>query len=218
MKPSNIFEVYEDRGKIFTKNLAPGIQVYEEKLVKDKSIEYREWIPHKSKLASFLKKGAKNIFMRKDSVILYLGSSTGTTVSHVSDIAHEGFIFALDSAPRVIRDLYFVAESRPNIAPILADANHPETYKERVSAVDIVFQDISQKNQVDIFLKNINTYLIKGGYALLAIKARSIDVTAKPAKIFAQVRTQLESALTIIDAKDLSPFQKDHMLFVCKKR
>jgi fibrillarin-like pre-rRNA processing protein len=129
-----------------------------------------------------------------------------------------GFIFAVDLAPRVLRDLYFLAETRTNIAPILADASKPESYIERISAVDIIFQDIAQKNQVEIFLKNINSFLVSNGYAIIAVKARSIDVTAQPKKIFNQVKAQLEESLTIIDTKDLSPFQKDHILYICKKK
>ncbi|MDP7323462.1 MAG: fibrillarin-like rRNA/tRNA 2'-O-methyltransferase [Candidatus Woesearchaeota archaeon] len=218
MKKSKIFEVYEDRGRFFTKNKVPGQQVYDEILRKDKGEEFREWNPYRSKICSALKKGTQNIFIRNDSIILYLGASTGTTVSHLSDMLTNGFIFAVDLAPRVLRDLYFLAETRTNIAPILADASKPESYIERISAVDIIFQDIAQKNQVEIFLKNINSFLVSNGYAIIAVKARSIDVTAQPKKIFNQVKAQLEESLTIIDTKDLSPFQKDHILYICKKK
>ncbi len=218
MKKSRIFEVYEDKNKFYTINLTPGEKVYDEKLKKEKNIEYREWNPKKSKLAAMILKGCPNIFIKKNDIILYLGCSTGTTVSHVSDIVKkDGFIFALDFAPRVMREMVFVAENRKNIAPILADANRPETYIDKVSQVDVIYQDIAQKNQVDIFLKNINIFLKKDGYALLAIKARSIDVTKKPKAIFAEIRQKLEKELTIIDCRTLEPYQLDHCMFICKK-
>jgi len=220
MKKSRIFEVYEDsKGRLYTVNLTPGKVVYDERLVKDNGVEYREWNPRKSKLAAMVLKGTPNIFIRKGDVILYLGCSYGTTVSHVSDIVgKEGFIFALDFAPRVMRDMVFVAEDRKNIAPILGDANRPEQYIEKVSQVDIIYQDIAQRNQVDIFLKNINLFLKKEGYCLLAVKARSIDVTKKPKVIFAEIKQRLENELTIIDYRTLEPYQLDHCMFICKKK
>ena len=106
--------------------------------------------------------------MRKDNIILYLGAASGTTVSHVSDIVGaDGFIFALDFAPRVVRDLVYVCEKRKNITPLLENAHHPEEYKDRVTKVDVLYQDIAQRDQVEIFLKNIEAFLKKGGYALL---------------------------------------------------
>ena len=219
MKKSKIFEVYEDKNRLYTINLTPGKKVYDERLKKEKNIEYREWNPKRSKLAAVILNGSSNIFIRKNDVILYLGCSTGTTVSHVSDIVKkDGFIFALDFAPRVMREMVFVAENRKNIAPILADANRPETYTDKVSQVDVIYQDIAQRNQVDIFLKNINLFLKKQGYALVAIKARSIDVTRKPKAIFAEIKQRLEKELTIIDYRTLEPFQLDHCMFICKNK
>ena len=222
IKKSKIFEVYEEVGrrfsKLYTLNLAPGKDVYGEKLIKKEGKEFREWDTYKSKLASLIQKGSQNIFLRKDDVVLYLGASTGTTVSHVSDIVGEGgFVFAVDIAPRVVRELMFLSYERKNIAPILADAANPDNIKERVSQVDILYQDIAQKNQIEIFLKNINVFLKKNGYAFLAVKSRSIDVIEKPKEIFKEVKRELERHLTIVDYRILDPFQKDHAMFVCKK-
>src|SRR3990167_2918455 len=192
---SKIFGVYEDKAnrRLYTINLSPGKRVYDEQLVKQNNIEYREWDPYRSKLATAILNGCNNIFLRKDDVILYLGSATGTTVSHVSDVVgKDGFVFAVDIAPRVMRDLIFNCEERENIAPILADANHIKELMERGSLADVIYQDIVQKGKVEIFLKNINAFLKKDGYALLAIKARSIDVTKQPKQIFKEVRRSEE--------------------------
>ncbi len=218
---SKIFEVYEDKQKrkLYTKNLTPGKTAYSEKLVKEKDIEYRAWDSFKSKLAAAILKGSPNIGIRKDDVVLYLGASSGTTASHVSDIlGKKGFIFALDFAPRMIRNLIFLTYERKNIAPILADANRPITYADKISQVDIIYQDIAQRNQAEIFLKNIDLFLKKNGYALLAVKARSVDISKKPKTIFDEVRRKLEEKLTIIDYRLLEPFQKDHCFFICKNK
>jgi fibrillarin-like pre-rRNA processing protein len=213
---SKIFEVYADGKRLFTVNLTPGKKVYEEALVRQNNIEYREWDPYSSKLAALILNKCPNIFIRNGNVALYLGSSTGTTASHVSDIVgKDGFVFAVDSAPRVMRDLIFNLEARKNVAPILEDANHTERLMGRISGVDIIYQDIAQKNQVDIFLKNVNAFL-KDGYALLAVKARSIDVTRKPKEIFREVKERLEKEAVIVDYRTLEPYQKDHAIFVVK--
>ena len=131
MNKSKVFEVYEDyRKRIFTVNLTPGKKVYDELLVTDKGIEYREWNPRKSKLAAAILKGSNNVFIRKGSVVLYLGCASGTTPSHVSDIVgKEGFIFALDFAPRVVRDIVFVAEdNQKNIGFVTGVLNTKRFY------------------------------------------------------------------------------------------
>lgn len=222
MKQTKFFNVYEQkvRGRtiLLTKNLVPGRDVYGEKLIVEDGIEYREWDAMRSKIAAFILKGADQIAIKPGAIVLYLGASTGTTVSHVSDIVgDEGFVFAVDIAPITTRKLVFLAEKRGNIAPILADSNKPEAYLSLVSEADVVFQDIAQRNQVDIFLKNVNLYLKEGGFALLAVKARSVDVAAPPKKVFQEVKKTLEQHLKIIDSRILDPFQKDHIMFLCKK-
>jgi len=216
---SRIFEVYADNNRLFTLNLTPGKRVYDEQLIEQNGVEYREWDAYGSKLASVILNGCRNLFLRKDDIVLYLGSATGTTVSHVSDIVGKGgFVFAVDVAPRVMRDLLFNCETRKNISAILADANHIKDLIERVSVVDVIYQDIAQKNQVDIFLKNINTFLKKDGYVIIAVKARSIDVTKYPKEIFNEVRKKLEKELIIVDYRTLEPYQKDHCMFICKNK
>lgn len=223
MKKSRIFGVYESsefgRKRLYTVNLTPGKRTYGEMLANENEIEFREWDAFKSKLAATILKGSPNIGLRENDVVLYLGSASGTTVSHVSDIVgNEGLIFAVDIAPRVMRDLVFLCYQRKNIAPILADANKADLMTGRICAVDVVYQDVAQKNQVEIFLKNVDLFLEKDGYALLVVKARSIDVTKNPKQIFKEVKEKLEKVLTIIDYRELEPFQKDHCMFMCKKK
>jgi len=214
----NVFE--QDFGKkkvLLTLNQVPGINVYGERLNKINEKEFREWDPTSSKIAAAIKKGLKNINLKKNNVILYLGASSGTTVSHLSDILNEGFIFGVEISPSMCRDLVFLAEQRKNIAPILADANHPEIYGKRITKVDWLYQDVSQKNQVEIFLKNIKLFLKPKGYALLALKAKNIDITKKPREVFDKVDKELQKELKVLEKIELEPYQKDHCLFVCQK-
>ena len=218
IRPSSIFDVYQDGRMLYTKNSTPGHTFFNERLVKQDADEFREWDPRRSKLGAAIATGCKNVFIRNTSTVLYLGAAHGYTVSFLSDMVNKGFIFALDMAPRVVRDLYFVAQERQNIAPILADAAHPEQYLRGVSQVDIVFQDIAQKQQAEIFMKNMDMFLAPGGYGLIAIKARSIDVTKKPSVIFQDVRRMIDKKYPVVDFKVLEPFQKDHCFIICKKR
>lgn len=216
---SRIFEVYQRGGFIYTKNLTPGKTFFKEKTLTQDNIEYREWEPKRSKLAAAILKGCTNTFIRKGSVVLYLGIAHGYTASYISDIiGNDGFIFGIDPAPRVMRDCVFLAKERANIAPILADANHPEQYLDKVSQVDIVYQDIAQRNQAEIFLKNMDIFLKPDGYGLVAIKARSIDIRRKPRSIFEEIRTELEKKSTVIDFRILEPYQLDHCFIICKKK
>lgn len=218
MNTSSIFEVYKDKKNIYTKNLVPGKDVYGERLIRDKGIEYRQWNPARSKLAAAIMKGCTNTGIRKGDTILYLGAASGTTPSHISDmIGHEGFMFALEFSARSARDLVFLCEERKNMAPILADANNIDSFAGRICKVDYIYQDIAQSNQTEIFLKNCRNFLKKGGFALIAVKSRSIDIRQKPKSIYKKVREELEKEMTIIDYKVLDPYEKDHCVFICKR-
>lgn len=205
---------------LLTKNLTPGKIVYGEDTYKDgDGVEYRDWDPERSKLGAALFKDVSQIGIKENDYILYLGCSTGTTVSHVSDIIGEnGLVFALDFAPRVLRDMVFVAEDRKNIAPIMADANKPETYSNIICEVDTVFMDIAQKAQAEIFIKNCKLFLKPGGFGLLAVKARSVDVTRHPKEVFKEIRAKIEKEFAIVDYRELDPFEMDHAFFVIKKK
>jgi len=218
IKPHKVFEVYTDRRRIYTKSILPGKTAFDEKVVKAGKEEYREFDPRRSKLAAAIVKGCTNAGIRKKDVVLYLGASHGYTCSFVSDmVGKEGLIFGIDPAPRVVRDLVFLSLDRKNIVPVLADANHIEEYLAKVCLVDIVFQEIAQRNQAEIFIKNCKKFLKKGGYGLLAVKARSVDVKRKPKGIFSEVRQELEKEFTVIDSRSLEPFEKDHAMIIVKR-
>ncbi|MFT4312095.1 MAG: fibrillarin-like rRNA/tRNA 2'-O-methyltransferase [Candidatus Woesearchaeota archaeon] len=210
--------VYKKGSLLCTKNAVEGEQVYGERLMREKGEEYRIWDPRRSKLGAAIKNGISQIGIKPHTSVLYLGCSTGTTVSHVSEIVQDAPVYAVDVAPRVLRELYFLAKKRTNIVPILADASIITTLTQHVQTVDTLFMDIAQKNQVDIFLQNTHAFVKPGGFALLSIKARSIDVAKKPREIFRQVKAAIEKELIIVDQKTLEPFEQDHLLVVCKKK
>ncbi len=179
---------------------------------------YRLWDPFRSKLAVLLLKleGRRDIGLYPDSRVLYLGAATGTTVSHVSDILHEGIVYAVEFSPRAMRDLLRLAESRKNIVPLLANAARPELYSAIVEPVDMVYQDVAQRNQVEIASRNAARYLKRGGTMVLMMKTRSIDVTAAPREVYAREIAGLKG-LEVLEVLDLLPFHQDHWAVLAKK-
>jgi fibrillarin-like pre-rRNA processing protein len=223
MEEINKFGVYQKRlgRKIFyfTKSAYPGFRGFDERIEREGGEEYREIKPERSKFVAAIAKGLSQTGVKKGSVVLYLGASHGYTPSFMSDIiGKEGFMFCLDFAPRVVKDLVFVCERRENMAPMLEDASHPENYKDIVPKVDVIFQDIAQREQLKIFLDNCDMYLKPGGFGMLALKARSVDVSRKPKDVFRDVRFQLEKRIPVVDYRELDPFEKDHAFFVVKKK
>ena len=206
-----------EKGKIYTKNLVPGQNVYGERLIKRRGGEYRQWDPKRSKLAASMLKGFK-VPINEDSTILYLGSASGTTVSHVSDILSKGKIYAVDVAPRVMRDLLFLADKRQNIFPLLFNANLPQSYSNIVEKVDFIYQDIAERNQAEILEKNAKVFLKKGGYCMIAVKSRSINVSKNPKVVFAEVESKLKENFKVLKKARLEPFEKDHMAFLLARK
>lgn len=212
MQPTEHPSIYKKNDRLFTVNPegCRGIKVYNEQLFTEDDKEYRSWNPYRSKLAAALLKGL-SLDLSADASILYLGAATGTTVSHLSDIVTKGIIYAVESSPVAIISLLKVAEKRQNIIPILSDANHPERYQHMVPAVDLVYQDISQRNQADIFTRNIRAYLKPNGTGLIMVKARSIDVALKPKQAYELVFSTLQKEkFRMKKTVELAPFEKDH--------
>ncbi|HXX97098.1 MAG TPA: fibrillarin-like rRNA/tRNA 2'-O-methyltransferase [Candidatus Bathyarchaeia archaeon] len=201
--------------RIATLNLVKGVDVYGENLVKYCGEEYRIWDPFRSKLAGALQNGLTNLPFRNRSKVLYIGASTGTTVSHVSDIVGiNGVIFAVESSSRVGRELLEnLASKRENIVPILADARKPRSYFSVFGTVDVIYCDIAQPDQTEIAIANCLVYLKPMGTLLLVVKTRSINVLMNPKTVFAQEAKKLKNnKFSIEQIINLEPFDKDHAL------
>jgi len=208
----------EGERKLATENLVVGNQVYKEKLITKKRIEYRLWEPFRSKLAAAIMNGLEVFPFQNKSTVLYLGVSTGTTISHISDIVGpNGIIFGIEHASRVARDfLDRVATYRKNIIPILQDARKPKEYFSIFGKVDVVYVDIAQPDQTEIAITNCKMYLKKNGYLFLVIKTRSIDVTKPPKQIINEEIQKIKENFDILQTIDLHPYDKDHAILIAK--
>ena len=210
-------DVFSKDDGLATRNLTPGISVYGEELITE-DVEYRLWNPRRSKLSAAILNGLKNLNIDNDFKVLYLGASTGTTVSHISDIAYNGKIYAVEFSPVTAKKLTRLSRQRHNIYPILEDATKPREYMNITEKVDFVYCDVAQPTQSELFMKNMNLFAKDDASGMLMIKARSIDVIQKPKKIFKQEEKKLkEKGFKIIEKIKLEPYEKDHIAFLVEK-
>jgi len=172
--------------------------------------EFREWMASRSKLAALILKDYVPE-IKEDWKILYLGAASGTTVSHLADIVEEGVIFAVEYSAKPFSKFLELAMERKNIVPILANALQPWKYSGIVDRVDMIYQDVAHPQQVEIFERNAEFFLKKGGEGLLMIKARSIDSTAEPEEVFKGVKETLKIKFKVLAVVDLEPYHRDHV-------
>ncbi|ELZ01195.1 fibrillarin [Natrialba chahannaoensis JCM 10990] len=175
--------------------------------------EWRAWDPSRSKLGAMLELEMQTD-LAGDDTVLYLGAASGTTVSHVADFA--GPTYAVEFAARPARDLLEAAASRSQLFPLLADARKPDTYAHVVeSDVDIIVQDVATRGQARVALEN-RRFLADDGRLLLAVKARSEDVTRDPSAVFDDVREELEAEYEVLETKSLERYHADHLGIVAR--
>jgi len=202
------------REALLTKNLVPGKRVYNEELVVLDGEEYRTWDPYRSKLAAAILKGLPDDVIREGQRVLYLGTSTGTTASHISDLIGEGgLLIGVEVAHRVAREFVEkVARHRKNVIPYVADAREPGAYS-TYGRVDVVYCDIAQQDQTEIAISNCRAHLRDGGTLLLVVKSRSIDVVREPRDVFREEVMKLErEGFRVKGVLELEPFDRDHAL------
>lgn len=233
VEPHRFEGVFIARGKedmLVTRNGTPGESVYGEKRISvdaapsaaadaagnNNKIEYRVWNPFRSKLAAGILGGIENIHIKPGSKVLYLGASSGTTVSHVSDIVGPtGTVYAVEFSHRSGRDLLNVAKKRTNIIPIIEDARHPQKYRMLVGMVDVVFADVAQPDQARIVALNAHHFLKTGGHVVISIKANCIDSTVAAEVVFAREVAKLrEEKIKPLEQLTLEPYERDHALVV----
>lgn len=207
--------IAEEKGRLFTKSNHTD---FGEQLIERDGITWRPWEAKRSKLAAGIVKRMSQAGFREGDTVLYLGASHGYTPTFVADIIGEkGTVFCLDFSANVVRDLLKKCKARTNMIPVLADAKHPESYSFRVTAADVVYMDIAQRDQVHIFVQNCKHYLKEDGFGILALKARSVDMTRHPKDVFKDAYKELEESMKVVDYRELDPFERDHAIFVVKK-
>jgi fibrillarin-like pre-rRNA processing protein len=202
-------------GKPATLSADPGRKVYGERSFDIDGKEYREWVPSRSKLSAYLCSGGSFLPFVVDTNVLYLGAASGTTASHISDIVPDGKVYCVEISQRSFRDLVLACGTRKNMIPLLGDATRPDGYAFATENVGVVYQDVAQKGQADIFADNMEYFSAR--YGMLSVKARSEDVTSDPERIFGKVCDRLERrGLRIIEKVSLERYEKAHMMVVAE--
>jgi len=141
--------------------------------------------------------------------VLYLGASTGTTVSHFSDIVDQGQIYAVEISKRTFRELINNCAPRRNVLPMLGDARDEDLMTGIITKVDFIYSDVAQRDQVQIFVSNFMKYKCRAG--LLMLKCRSIDVSADPSVVAKESVAAIRNrGLKSDEPMSLDAFEKDH--------
>ena len=175
---------------------------------------WRRWDPRRSKVGAMLEDGM-DTGLAGGETVLYLGAAAGTTVSHVADFA--GPTYAVEFAARPARELLEAAEPRSRLFPLLKDARKPETYAHVVEPVDVVIQDVATRGQAAVALAN-RRFLREDGRLLLAVKARSEDVTRDPEAVFESVLSDLREGYAVRETRSLAPLHRDHLAVIAEPR
>lgn len=216
MEPAGVPGIFRHGRDLYTRNADPGHRVYGEDLRHEAGVEYRRWDPFRSKLAAYLLKAGDAVPWEHPRSVLYLGGAHGTTVSHLSDALPKASIFVVEKSPLAFAPLLALAKRRTNLWPLLADAQLPERYQADVGQVDLLYQDIAQRTQAEIFAENARAMLAAQGRALLMLKVRSVTQRRPAGQIIAEARSRLTHAGWNVRAPvDLAPFSREHAaLFV----
>ncbi len=172
----------------------------------------QEFDPLRSKLAALVRLGLAEWPFRPGKRVLYLGAASGTTARHVADLVAPGSVVAVEKSQRAFRDLLQLSTGWPNLVPVLGDAATLHGYRQIAGSADIVYQDIAQRDQVGIFLRNLAAFGVAEARGVLIVKARSVDVTQRPAVVIDGAAEALDAAGTvrILDRRRLEPFDADH--------
>lgn len=218
MSIEKVFDgVFKVEGRLCTLNLAPGKKVYGEDLLDSDGKEYRTWNPYRSKLVAAILVGLRTLKIKTGSQVLYLGAATGTTSSHVSDIVgSEGIVYCVELSERNMRDLFKICENRPNMIPIFGNAMDIEKYEEDVGEVDAIYQDVSAREQDEILIRN-SKMLKPGGYAYVAIKSQSIDISRRPEEVYKEFIKNISKDFEVLERLNIERYDKKHLFLVLKK-
>ena len=111
-----------------------------------------------------------------------------------------------------------LSKKRENIFPLLFDAGHLESCALLVGQkFDFVFQDVSQKNQVETFIDNFKLFSKPNSVGAISLKTNSIDSTKSPKSVLDIALKKIELAkLKIVKIYDLEPFEKNHYFIVVR--
>jgi len=125
---------------------------------------FKRWIPNMGSISqqACCHDIERLIFTCKEGFpFLYLAPPWNYRWAMSRILVENGMVYAVEISPRAMKDLIRVSIPRNNVVPILADAMDPGSYKNKVSEVDFLYQDIAQREQARIALRNAELFLKK---------------------------------------------------------
>ena len=112
-----------------------------------------------------------------------------------------------------------LAEKRPGILPVLADARQLDAYSIFLpNRVPWILQDVSQAGQVELMLKVCNRFLSQNGIALLSLKAASERWTdgGDEARFSVAESKIADSQMKLVERIDLKGLEDQHVMYVLR--
>lgn len=190
--------IWQDGNLLSPGRILPGDRVYNGK---------RVWDPKRSKVAALCHLGFEPPL--DNTRVLYLGAAAGTTVSFVADYAE--VVYAIEFAYRPVRNLVRLANQRSNIIPFFQDARYPERYAPFVEVVDVLIQDIAQRDQAEIAIKNL--FMLKnGGLLILFLKMLSMGVQKEKNELIENVCSLLlDAGVGNIEVIEIGTYHTGHV-------
>jgi|TARA_B100001996_G_scaffold66530_1_gene48243 fibrillarin-like rRNA methylase len=227
-KPRKIvWGVRREGRNLWTRNAVKGISVRGERRKRDGRIEWRRWDPTRSKVAAAIlrtREEPSSLLPTPGSTCLYLGASSGGTVSHIHDFVcgaenhHGGQLVAVEISPRMVRDLVKLSDRRPGLVPVLGDARKPEQIAAFIRGkANWIHQDLSIADQAETFVKMATSFLAPGGIGLLSLKAASERASEGDDNSRFQKAEQIlrDSDLVFQERMDLKGLEEQHVVFSC---
>ena len=222
-----VWGVRKEGRSLWTRNAVKGISVRGEKRKRDGRIEWRRWDPTRSKVAAAILRTRvepSSLLPTPGSTCLYLGASSGGTVSHIHDFVcgadnhHGGQLVAVEISPRMVRDLVKLSDSRPGLVPVLGDARKPEQVAPFIrEKASWIHQDLSIADQAETFVKIATSFLAPDGIGLLSLKAASERSSEGDDNSRFQKAEQIlrDSDLVFQERMDLKGLEEQHVVFSC---
>ena len=222
-----VWGVRKEGRTLWTRNAVKGISVRGERRKRDGRIEWRRWDPTRSKVAAAILRTIEDpstLLPNPGSTCLYLGASSGGTVSHIHDFVcgadnhHGGQLVAVEISPRMVRDLIKLSDMRPGLVPVLGDARKPEQVAAFIRGkANWIHQDLSIADQAETFVKMATSFLSPGGIGLLSLKAASERSSEGDdnSRFQKAERILRESDLVLQERIDLTGLEEQHVVFSC---
>ena len=222
-----VWGVRKEGRTLWTRNAVKGISVRGERRKRDGRIEWRRWDPTRSKVAAAILRTIEDpstLLPNPGSTCLYLGASSGGTVSHIHDFVcgadnhHGGQLVAVEISPRMVRDLVKLSDMRPGLVPVLGDARKPEQVAAFIRGkANWIHQDLSIADQAETFVKMATSFLSPGGIGLLSLKAASERSSEGDdnSRFQKAERILRESDLVLQERIDLTGLEEQHVVYSC---